>query len=278
MTQPQYLLVTNGSAESRPALTYGIHLAQTNDAFITLAGIVEPTDRHHPVKPVLHEIEAALQTSGLSWRRQMLDGYAEQAIDYLVANYAYDLLIVGPLGRPPLRRWLQGYAIRHFMEDVNIPILYTPTAPWPPQRILICLGGLGYAQPAEKFGLEIALKKRAEVTLLHVVPPLERSYPLTEKIRRDWQHVHETDTIIGRSLRAALGKARSAGLQPTLQIRHGEVIDEILNEIKSRDYDLVCMGSPYSARGLRQLYTPNITAEIAEHCQLPVYMARCAQN
>jgi len=51
-------------------------------------------------------------------------------------------------------------------------------------------------------------------------------------------------------------------------------VEEILAEIKEGDYDLLCMGSPYSGNVFRQLYTPNVTAEIAEAAGIPVLTAR----
>jgi hypothetical protein len=37
---------------------------------------------------------------------------------------------------------------------------------------------------------------------------------------------------------------------------------------------LVCMGSPHSAHGLRQMYAPNVTAEVAETIGCPVLTVR----
>ena len=52
------------------------------------------------------------------------------------------------------------------------------------------------------------------------------------------------------------------------------LIEQILTEVKVGNYDMICMGSPYSTHSLRQLYTPNITAEIAELVHCPVMTAR----
>ena len=79
---------------------------------------------------------------------------------------------------------------------------------------------------------------------------------------------------MGRSLRTALDIAQKAGLNAKATTRQGSVVDEILAEIRKGNYDMVCMGSPYSATGLRQLYTPNVTAEIAEAAHCPVLTAR----
>jgi nucleotide-binding universal stress UspA family protein len=56
--------------------------------------------------------------------------------------------------------------------------------------------------------------------------------------------------------------------------RQGNIVEEILAEIKEGEYDLVCMGSAYSAHTLRQYYAPNVTAEVAEGARCPVLTAR----
>lgn len=278
MTQPQYLIPINGAEENHAALTYGAALARQTEAFITLLGITEPTDAHHPMQTMLAAAKELFEQKSVPWRKQILNGYAEQAVEHLLAMQPYDLLIVSPLGRSSFRRWLTGRSIQHFLEEVSIPILYVPADTWPPKRILVCLGGLGYAAPSRNFGQALARQTGAELTFLHVVPPIEKDYPVSRAIQADWQHVHESDTIIGRSLRQAMQSARQQGLDPNLHIRHGEIIEEILDEIKSGAYNLVCMGSPYSTHGLRQLFAPNITAEIAERSGIPIYTARCQKD
>ena len=57
-------------------------------------------------------------------------------------------------------------------------------------------------------------------------------------------------------------------MQKSLPVR-GILWRRFSRKFKDGDYDLVCMGSPYSASALRQFYTPNVTAEIAESYLLP---------
>jgi nucleotide-binding universal stress UspA family protein len=84
----------------------------------------------------------------------------------------------------------------------------------------------------------------------------------------------ETDTVPGRSLRKALEVAQDAGMQARAVTRQGNIVEEILSEIKDGDYDLVCMGSAYSVHSLRQYYAPNVTAEVAEATRCPIFTAR----
>jgi nucleotide-binding universal stress UspA family protein len=59
-----------------------------------------------------------------------------------------------------------------------------------------------------------------------------------------------------------------------VKARQGNVVEEILAEVKEGNYDLLCMGSMYSSNALRQLYAPNVTAEIADGAPCPVLTAR----
>jgi nucleotide-binding universal stress UspA family protein len=131
---------------------------------------------------------------------------------------------------------------------------------------------------AEDLGLEIARQVGAPVTVLHVVPPIDLDYPEARAVQENWEHLEETDTISGRNLRRGVEMARKVGLTVDLKIRQGNVVEEIISEVKAGDYDLVCMGSPYSVQGLRQLYAPNVTAEVAEAIGCPVLTARFQQQ
>jgi nucleotide-binding universal stress UspA family protein len=112
------------------------------------------------------------------------------------------------------------------------------------------------------------------VTILHVVPPTDLDYPSTRGLRGHLADLADTNTLPGRSLRKALEIAQKAGLNARATARQGNVVEEILAEIREGDYDLVCMGSAYSAHTLRQYYAPNVTAEVAEAAHRPVLTAR----
>jgi nucleotide-binding universal stress UspA family protein len=160
------------------------------------------------------------------------------------------------------------------MEKIEQPILYVPHSRLPVKKILTCIGGLGYEVTAEHIAMQVALKSRAEITLLHIAPPIELEYPTSKAIREHWQTPEETDTPIGRSLRQGLDIAKAEGLIAGIKGRQGNVVEEILAEAKEGDYDLLCMGSSYSVHSLRQMYSANVTADIAEGVHCPVLSAR----
>jgi len=246
---------------------------------LTLIGVIEPKQRPnidaeaHPLEDIFSRALALFEEEGITYHLEIHEGNAEEVIPKKAKEKNY-LTVLTPLGRPPLRRLLMRRSFHQLMADIEGPILYVPSACIPPTHMLVCLGGLGYGMPAEDLGLEIAAQVKAPVTLLHVVPPIEKDYPEARTVRENWDHLTDTDTLLGSTLRDGLNKAHEAGLEANLKLRQGNVIEEILAELKEGDYDLVCMGSLYSAHGLRQLYAPNVTAEVAEGIGCPVLTVR----
>lgn len=276
--KPDLLITTNGFQGTWPSIEYGAWLATILETKITLLGVTEnlnpaAIDDHHPLEDVFARAVALFQQNEVAYSLEVQNGNAEDVIPRK-AKQGNFITVLGPLGRPQIRRLLAGRSIRHLMEEIEQPILYVPESKLPLKKLLICMGGLGYEVTAEHIAMQMAMKSRAEITLLHIVPPFDLDYPTARTVSKNWQNLAETDTPIGRSLRQALEIAKNDGLTANVKARQGNVVEEILNEIKDGNYDLLCMGSPYSVNSLRQMYAPNVTAEIAEGAACPVLTAR----
>ena len=272
------LIATNGFKGTWPSIEYGAWFAELMQAKITLLGVSKKPgfatkEDRRPLDTMLARAEELFQEKGVEYSLEVRKGNAERVIAEK-ANENDFLAVVGPLGRSLLRRWLTGRSFRVLMEQIKGPILYVPVVRLPLKRLLISSGGLGYEVAAEHLALQIATASRADVTILHVIPPTRLDYPTTRDVREHVRDLQDTDTILGRSLRKGLEIAKDAGLNATLSTRQGNVVEEILAEVKQGNYDMVCMGSRYSAHALRQLYSPNVTAEVAETVNCPVLTVR----
>jgi len=274
----EMLIGTNGFAGTRAAIEYGAWLAELMGARVTLLGVTEKPssaaiDDHHPLEDIFAGAVELFEEKGVEYSLEVRNGDAEQIIPEK-ANQGHFMTVVGPLGRSRIRRWLAGRSLRVLMEQIKGPVLYVPEIRLPLKKLLISAGGLGYEVTAENLGLQLATLSRADVTILHVIPPTDLDYPTTRDVREHVGDLQATDTLLGRSLRKALDVARAAGLNAELTTRQGHVVEEILTEIREGNYDMVCMGSHYSAQALRQLYTPNVTAEVAEAAACPMLTVR----
>ncbi|HVF25081.1 MAG TPA: universal stress protein [Anaerolineales bacterium] len=276
--KPELLITTNGYKDTWSAIEYGVWLADAMQLKVRLLGVAESLrpaviDDHHPLEDVFAKAIDLFEQKGIEYNPEIQNGDSEQVIPQK-ANSGDFITVVSPLGRPLIRRWLTGRSIRPLMEKIKVPILYVPEARLPLKKMLISIGGLGYEVAAENLAFEVAVASQADVTILHVITPTDVAYPGTRDMREHLNDLEDTNTLVGRSLRTALDIAQKAGLNAKATTRQGNVVDEILAEIRRGSYDMVCMGSPYSATGLRQLYTPNVTAEIAEAAHCPVLTAR----
>ena len=275
----ELLVATNGFAGNWPAIEYTVWLGKLLELPVKLLGVIETNqrpnidDETHPLEDIFSRAVSLFQENGLTYRLEIHEGHAEEIIPRQVCEEDC-LAVLSPLGRPPLKRLLQRRSFHQFMADIPSPILYVPRASAPPTKVLICLGGLGYALSVENLGLEIVEKLNAEVTLLHVVPIIDREYPESLTVRDNLEHLVDTDTLLGHTLREGLEMAQDAHLDARVKVRQGNVIEEILAELEDGEYGLLCMGSPYSSGGLRHYYTPNVTAEVAEKAGCPVLTAR----
>ena len=276
--KPELLITTNGYKDTWSAIEYGVWLADAMQLKVRLLGVAESLkpaviDDHHPLEDVFAKAIELFEQKGIEYDPEIQNGDSEQVIPQK-ANSGDFITVVSPLGRPRIRRWLTGRSIRPLMEKIKGPILYVPEARLPLKKMLISIGGLGYEVAAENLAFEVAVASHADVTVLHVITPTDVAYPGTRDMRKHLNDLEDTNTLVGRSLRTALDIAQKAGLNAKATTRQGSVVDEILAEIRRGNYDMVCMGSPYSATGLRQLYTPNVTAEVAEAGHCPVLTAR----
>lgn len=274
----EFLIVTNGFQGTWPAIEYGAWLARAMKVKATLLGVTETQnpaaiDDHGPLEEIFQRAVELFQQHGVEHSLEVQNGDAERIITEK-ANSGDFITIVSPLGRPQFRRWLTGRSIRHLMESIKGPILYVPESRLPLKKILISIGGIGYEVAAENLAFDIAKSVGAEVTIMHVVPPTNLDYPSTRDVREHVNDLAQTNTLPGRGLRTALEIAQQEGLKANVTARQGPIVEEILAEVKQGNYDIVCMGSPYSASGLRQIYSPNVTAEIAEAVHRPVLIAR----
>ncbi len=276
--QPELLIATNGYKGTLPAIEYGTWLAATLKMRVSLLGVTEKLnpaaiDDHHPLEEVFARAVDLFQQNNVEYKLEVQNGNAEDIIPRK-ANQGTYISVIGPLGRPQIRRLITGRSIRHLMEEIEQPILYVPMVKLPLKKVLICIGGLGYEVTAEHIAMQMAMKTRAELTFLHIVPHIDMKYPTAKTVSEHWQTLVDTDTPVGRSLRQAMEIAKNDGLTANVKARQGHVVEEILAEVKEGSYDLLCMGSLYSSHALRQLYMPNVTAEIADNVNCPVLSAR----
>lgn len=268
------LLVTNGYSDSWDTVDYAIWLAKTFSMSITFLGVIENTEDDSRVQEMFSEAISHFQLQGIKYELQLVNGNLRTVLRKIKWD-GDELLIIGTLGRSNFHHLLMRRTIHQVIEDVPVPILYARKVQKPIKNILVCLGGIGRALEVAKLSVEIAIQAQAQLTFLHVVPPVDLNYPVAKKIVDNWDSLLDTDTPPAQELHAAIKHAKEKGVPANTIVRHGNIVQQILEEVSQQEYDLICMGSPFSSPdNLRRMYAPNITAEIAESVTCPILTAR----
>lgn len=271
--KPTLLLCTNGSRLGEAALEYGVWLARALCWEVHLLGVVEQEEQRASVVTLVEKTAQALQQEGIAHQAHIEQGPPVTIMARWAGQGRY-LPVFGPLGRPIWQRLLQGRSFRHVLAAISTPILYAPRCRFPLNHLLLCVGGLEYSLGIERLSIFLAQRLGARLTVFHVVEPVTLDYPIARQVHERWERILETDTPQGRNLRRVMQEARAAGLEVDFKVLHGNPVGEIRTEARRGEYDLIAMGSPHSAQALRHLYMPNVTAEVAEACQLPVLSTR----
>jgi nucleotide-binding universal stress UspA family protein len=109
------------------------------------------------------------------------------------------------------------------------------------KKILIATDGSASAREAIEFGLELAEEHAAEVTFVHVVPVLDRSF--ANGIGVPAAVPHRIDELDRRPLEEALALAGEREVDAKAELLVGMPVDEIVACADSMDADLIVIGS-----------------------------------
>lgn len=267
------LLCTNGADTTKPALAYGQWLAEVLGKSVVVLGIAEAPKQRDKVVGLMNEVMGKLEAAGVDAQSLLREGTATEIIAKQAQKGTY-LTVVGPLGRPVMRRILRGRTFRNLLAHISTPLLYIPAFQTHLKHMLVCSGGLKYSNNLAKLAIDLTQATDAHMTLLHIVEPITLDYPLPREVQAHRQDPLEADTPHARYLQQTMTEAQEAGISVEFKVRHGHIVHEILNEVREGDYDLIGMGSTHSSNSLRHLFLPNVTAEVAEVVDCPVLTVR----
>jgi nucleotide-binding universal stress UspA family protein len=294
------LLCTDGSTHGQSALRFGAALARGSTEPATLLGVAERPEDQARVERALRQGEAWLARvpaprTLVRARTKVRVGHAAEEILEEVASGEYDLVVVGTRGRHGITRFLLGSTAERVAREADVPVLLVQGDADAVERILVCTAGGEPGLAAVQLAGRVARLVGAHVTVLHVmsqlpgslVPPAARPLqvmPQTPAPRqapeaqvRDLDATAEQlmsgDTWEGKHLREALAILARLEVPAEARVRHGLVLDEIVDEMHEGDYALVVVGSQPAAGWMRFLLS-DVSQQIIGCTDRPVLVAR----
>jgi nucleotide-binding universal stress UspA family protein len=130
-------------------------------------------------------------------------------------------------------------------------------------KILVAYDGFEHSDNAVREAAELA-GDRTEITILSVVPPDARGSKSGGHVGLA-PHAHE-------DVARAHAYLRERGIEATMEIQHGDAVDEICSAASAGGYDLLVVGS----RGhgpVGRLILGSVSTELARRAPCPVLVA-----
>jgi nucleotide-binding universal stress UspA family protein len=282
----RFLLATDFSDASRPALRRAVRLAARGDVEITLLHVHQTTRAEAAGEPGARELAAEerntidllslaareeLERAGARVRELKLEGVpGELIVDAARAERA-DLLLLGTHGRGGVRRILLGSVAEKVARGSSIPVLIARgPAERGFERVLVAIDLDERSERAAAAACDLAAPG-ATVDLVHCVAMA----PLTSIPGQTWV-MNELPRIEAgaRSYGAELvERLRRPGLEPRFSVDFEDPRSAVLHRIDVHGHDLVAVGS-HGRGGLSRVALGSVSESILRHAACSVLITR----
>jgi len=142
------------------------------------------------------------------------------------------------------------------------------------KRFLVCTGGKEFIEQAVQLTGKLAAAVEASVTLLHVMAEPPAVYADLVSLEEDVDRLLGSGSELGMNLLQQKKELERIGVSAEVRVRHGIVIDQVFEEVREGDYDLIVTGTSQARGLLRHYIMGDLTRSILNRANSPVLVAR----
>jgi nucleotide-binding universal stress UspA family protein len=271
------LFITGDSLHSDSAFRLGAHLAMLTDVAPTVLAVVRRESDRGPVSEALNQFRAALLASLPAVETKVRVGRPAEEILREAEEGGYGLLIIGEQQWSSRTLRLFGTVVERVARLAPCPILIAKGEPRAILRILVCDSGAVAPTVLERLsdtGLLRLLGPATEVTVLHVMSQISAAPGVVgRELDADADELIREHAPEGVLLEHDVEVLERDGLHPQPKVRHGFVVDEILDEAHTGAYDLVVIGT-HREQGWQRFLLDDIAREVTFQCDRSILILR----
>jgi len=271
------LVCSDGMPASENAIELAGLLTAPLKAEITLLGIAEKPDDERPLRETLERQAQSLRTQNAQPNIVVRGGEPVRQILHQTSNDSYDLVIVGARWTGATGHYWRSERTYEVIKAIRPPVLVAIGECKQLKRFLVCTGGKEFIEQAVQFTGEIATALGASVTLLHVMAEPPAIYVNLVQLEENVDHLLESKSELGTNLLRQKQELEKLGVPAEVHLRHGIVIDQVFEEVRAGNYDLIVTGTS-QARGLLGHYIMgDLTRSILNRASCSVLVARAGK-
>ena len=256
------------------AIQLGGLLAEPLKAQIALLGIAETSSDEQSLREALQKQAGLLDGRDISLDIIVQSGEPVRQIVDQTSKNRYDLVVIGARWTGATGHHWRSEKTYEVIKSIQPPVLVAIGECKKLKRFLVCTGGKEFIEQAVQFTGKLAAAVNASVTLLHVMAEPPAMYADLVRLEENVEQLLESKSELGINLRRQKRELEKLGVSAEVRLRHGIVINQVFEEAREGDYDLIVTGTSQARGLLRHYIMGDLTRSILNRANVPVLVAR----
>jgi len=268
------LVCSDGMPAAESAIQLGGLLAAPLKAEMTLLGIAENSGDERPLREALEKQAQLLRAQNVGLEISVHAGEPVRQILDQTSKTTYDLVVIGARWTGATGHYWRSEKTYEVIKAIQPPVLVAIGECKQLKRFLVCTGGKEFIEQAIQLTGKLAAALGASVTLLNVMAEPPAIYADLVQLEEDVSRLLESKSELGTNLQRQKRELERLGVSAEVRLRHGIVIDQVFEEARDGDYDLIVTGTSQARGLLRHYIMGDLTRSILNHANCPVLVAR----
>lgn len=258
------LIIINNSPHDEGVLQYSAQIIAKSNLDSTIMMVIpkKQGEALQNAEIILAQVQDRLGPNKL--QKKVRIGNSVKEILKETKSGEYELLILGCLSSPRSDCLSPGSSFTQIVEGVPCSTLIVREKAPHVKRLLLCDSGSESAQSTRDFTSRLVnlIEGEEQITILHVMSQISAGPGIQgEQLRSDADELIDTHSPEGELLERDIEELKQTGVYTDPKVRHGLVVDEILEEARNGEYDLVIIGAHIPV-GWRNFLLDNIARKI----------------
>jgi nucleotide-binding universal stress UspA family protein len=271
------LICSDGTSTADQAARLGGLLAGPSRAETTLLGIAEKSRDERSLRDVLEAQAQSLRAHGVAAEIVVRAGEPIRQILKQTSATTYDLVVIGSRKTEATGLYWRSEKTYEVIKSIPPPVLVAIGECTTLKKFLVCTGGQEFIEDAVQLAGKLAAAAGASVTLLHVMAEPPAIYADLVQMEEDVDRLLDSKSALGTNLRRQKRELERLGVSAAVRLRHGIVIDQVFEEARAGDYDLIVTGTSRARGLLRHYIMGDLTRSILNRSNCPVLVSRAGK-
>jgi len=268
------LICSDGMPTADAATRVGALLAAPLQAETTLLGIAEKPRDERRLRDALGAQAQSLRARGVAPEIVIRAGEPIRQILSQTSTMNYDLVVIASRRRDATGLYWRSQKTYEVIKAIPLPVLVAIGERERLKHFLVCTGGKEFIEEAVQLAGKVAAAAGGAVTLLHVMAEPPAIYADLVRLEEDVDRLLDSGSELGINLGRQKKELEGLGVPAEVRVRHGAVLDQVFEEAREGDYDLIVTGSSQAPGLMRHYIMGDVTRGILNRANCPVLVAR----